>query len=101
MTAASLHTIDRRGGPSGALRRLGLAREIVRGLQEARKNAGLEITDRIDVVYATDDAEVAAAMSQHASTIGEELLAVSLVAGEPAGDAELTDPPLRYALQRA
>ena len=25
MTAASLHTIDRRGGPSGALRRLGLA----------------------------------------------------------------------------
>ena len=47
------------------LRRAGLAREVVRTLQEARKNAGLEVSDRIEVWLAAD-CDLAEALGVHA-----------------------------------
>ena len=44
MTAASLHTIDRRGGPSGALRRLGLA--VLAGFAALAAQAALAQVDQ-------------------------------------------------------
>ena len=85
-----------------ALVQLGLAREIVRGLQEARKQAGLEVTDRIAVVYRSDDPQAKAAMAAHGDTIAEEVLATTLVEGEPEGDVrELADPPMTFSLRPA
>ncbi|MBB1244138.1 isoleucine--tRNA ligase [Streptomyces durbertensis] len=75
------------------LRRAGLARDAIRLIQEARKNSGLDVADRIELRWraAAADAsgetgetgEIAAAMSDHASLIANEVLATSLAEGEP------------------
>jgi isoleucyl-tRNA synthetase len=85
------------------LRRAGLAREIVRTLQEGRKSAGLEVSDRIDGWWTTDDADLRAAVLEHSAAIAAEVLATSLTQGDPpadAGEVE-TDLPVRLWLQRA
>ena len=53
------------------LRRAGLARDVVRLVQEARKTAGLEVTDRIELWWAADGDDVAAALREHAATLVE------------------------------
>src|ERR1700742_1756244 len=63
------------------LRREGLAREIVRAVQNARKEAGLEITDRIELGLAGDAALMEAA-SDHEAYIAGEVLAQSMAIGD-------------------
>ena len=61
------------------LRREGLAREVIRLIQEARKNDGLDVTDRIALRWsARDPADLwpAAALTEHAALIAGEVLAV-------------------------
>jgi isoleucyl-tRNA synthetase len=53
----------------------GLAREVVSKVQNMRKNAGLELTDRINLQYIADD-EVAAAVEHFRDYIQNETLAV-------------------------
>ncbi|WP_328995012.1 isoleucine--tRNA ligase [Kribbella sp. NBC_01245] len=60
-----------------ALRQAGLAREVVRTLQEARKNAGLEVSDRIEV-WLSATGELADALAHHGDEVGREILAVAL-----------------------
>ena len=57
-----------------ALEREGLARELVRTVQEARKQAGLEVSDRI-TLRIDGSAEVAAALDAHRDYVMEETLA--------------------------
>jgi isoleucyl-tRNA synthetase len=71
------------------LKQAGLAREVVRTLQEARKNAGLEVSDRISV-WLVATGELATALAQHGPEVGREVLAVSLTHSEPDPDS-LTD----------
>jgi isoleucyl-tRNA synthetase len=71
------------------LKQAGLAREVVRTLQEARKNAGLEVSDRISV-WLVATGELATALAQHGPEVGREVLAVSLTHSEPGPDS-LTD----------
>jgi isoleucyl-tRNA synthetase len=59
------------------LRRSGLAREIIRLLQDARKNAGFEVSDRIKVMWATNDDQLRHALEEHGKVIAEEVLAVA------------------------
>jgi isoleucyl-tRNA synthetase len=61
------------------LRRAGLAREIVRAIQEARKNSGLDVADRISVYWSSADEDVLATMSEHGKMIGAEVLAPNMV----------------------
>jgi isoleucyl-tRNA synthetase len=58
------------------LRREGMAREVVRLVQEARKSDGLNIADRIWLRWSTQDAELAAALTEHGAMIAAEVLAV-------------------------
>ncbi|MEJ1086868.1 isoleucine--tRNA ligase [Microbacterium sp. Mu-80] len=53
----------------------GIARDAIRVVQEARKNAGLDVSDRIVLALNAGAAE-AAALEQHAALIAEETLAV-------------------------
>jgi isoleucyl-tRNA synthetase len=59
------------------LRREGLAREIVHAVQAARKNAGLRVEDRIELVLGGDE-ELLAAARAFETTIATETLAVKL-----------------------
>jgi len=58
------------------LRREGLAREVIRLIQEARKSDGLDVTDRIVLCWSARDPELAAALAEHAALIAGEVLAV-------------------------
>jgi isoleucyl-tRNA synthetase len=83
--------------------REGLAREIVRAIQNARKNAGLNVEDRI-VLTLGGDPELLAAARAHEAYIAGEVLAVKvqyddqLASGEV---AEIKGRQLRIAVERA
>jgi len=68
--------------------REGLARELVRAIQDRRKEMNCEFTDRIIVGVAADWAELSAAMKPFADYIRGETLAVELKFGAVSG----TDP---------
>jgi len=86
-----------------ALRRAGIAREVVRTLQEGRKNAGLEVSDRITVWWTSDDDDTRAAVEVHSPLISGEVLAVRMdQAAAPAGSVPVeTDLPIMLAIAKA
>lgn len=57
------------------LAREGLARDSIRWIQQERKNAGLEVSDRIDLVIAADEAALPA-LEEHRDVIAAETLAL-------------------------
>ena len=63
----------------------GYARDLVRAVNTMRKDAGLEISDRIHLFYLADEA-IDAAMKRFADYVKQETLAVTLESGQP-GDA--------------
>ena len=60
------------------LKREGLMREIVRHVQSARKQASLQIDDRIVLSISSDDSEISQAVDAFADVIKSETLAVEL-----------------------
>jgi isoleucyl-tRNA synthetase len=88
------------------LRREALAREVVHAVQGARKNAGLDVEDRISLTLGGDD-ELLAAARAHEDYVAGETLATSLefdgapaVSGEPE-TAEIEGRPLRISVRLA
>ena len=73
------------------LRREGLARELVRAVQDLRKASGLAVEDRIELaVKAAADGEVQAALEAHGEWIAGETLATGLFTA-PQGDGYDTE----------
>ncbi len=81
----------------------GLAREFVSKLQNLRKQMGLEITDRIRVLYHVEDEKLARALEAHAGYVGREVLARELVRGEsPQGEAQdINGIPVSVLVEKA
>ena len=82
----------------------GLARDFVRGVQDARKKAGLQIEDKINLVYEAigDGAE---AIASHARYISAETLATALAPGDVSAEAhtdtvKMGDGTVRIGLSR-
>ncbi|WP_066515604.1 isoleucine--tRNA ligase [Curtobacterium ammoniigenes] len=63
----------------------GLARDVIRAVQQARRDAELDVSDRIAVSLGADEV-AAAAIRAHETLIAEETLARSLVVGALAAD---------------
>ncbi|ONK15036.1 isoleucine--tRNA ligase [Streptomyces sp. MP131-18] len=72
------------------LRRAGLAREVIRLIQDARKNSGLEVADRIVVRWQATDPESERALVDHQALIAGEVLATDFAEGT--GDDTLGEP---------
>ncbi|HEX2849613.1 MAG TPA: isoleucine--tRNA ligase, partial [Acidimicrobiales bacterium] len=72
----------------------GLARDLVRGVNEARKDARLHVSDRIRLTIATHHDDVRAAVEAHEAYVGRETLAVEVMLVDQLSDGfryELTD----------
>jgi isoleucyl-tRNA synthetase len=89
------------------LRREGAAREVVHAVQNARKGAGLQVEDRIDLALSGDD-RLLDVVRQHADYVAGETLAESLelegAAGDPAAHVEtarIDGSEIAIALRRA
>jgi isoleucyl-tRNA synthetase len=89
------------------LRREGLARDLIRAVQDARKDAGLDVSDRIELIV-TADGEPGHALEEHREWIAGEVLATSLREGPPPEwpDAHhrrvtIDGSPVELALRRA
>ncbi|WP_375503713.1 isoleucine--tRNA ligase [uncultured Jatrophihabitans sp.] len=75
------------------LRLAGLIRRIVRIVQDARKNAGLEVTERIELSWRVGGSpEPAEAIRTHGEQLAVEVLATSLTEGAP------SDPESSYSV---
>ena len=86
------------------LKREGLMREIVRHVQSARKQAGLQIDDRIVLSISSDDSEISQAIDAFADVIKSETLAVELnsVADESEKyDAKIEGKLVEISLKKA
>jgi isoleucyl-tRNA synthetase len=84
------------------LRREGLAREVVHAVQNARKEAGLDVSDRISLSLG-GDAELIDAARAHEEYVSGETLATSVAydADGSARPARIEGRELRIALERA
>ena len=75
--------IDARLTPE--LKAEGLARDVVRLVQDARKDAGLDVADKIELFLGTDAEPLRAAIASHRDTIAGEVQATAWAEAAPAG----------------
>ena len=91
---------------SDALRREGLSRELVNRIQNLRKGAGFEVTDRIDTEVYADDPLLADAVASFKDYIASQTLSRSFVlrsAAEASADAaevEWMDEKIKIRVKR-
>jgi isoleucyl-tRNA synthetase len=84
------------------LEREGLAREIVHAVQNARREAGLEVTDRIELGLGGDPELIEAAREHEAYIAGETLaVAVAYDGQDPGVTAAIDGRELRLSLEKA
>jgi isoleucyl-tRNA synthetase len=83
----------------------GVARDVIRGVASARRDAGLDVSDRIRLVLEPSTDEVRAAVESHRDFVAGETLATSLEFGEAgaeASEAEVADgASVRIGVTRA
>jgi isoleucyl-tRNA synthetase len=56
----------------------GIAREVIRVVQEARKTSGLDVSDRIQLTWSSTNEQTTAALREHVALISEEVLALEV-----------------------
>jgi isoleucyl-tRNA synthetase len=84
------------------LRHEGLAREIVHAVQNARKQAGLEVSDRISLSLAGDEELLTAARAHEEYLSGETLATAVRYDGNEGGDTSVIDGrELRISVERS
>ena len=86
------------------LLREGMARDVVRHIQQTRKDSGLEIQDHIIVHWSSDDAVIKSAMAEHGEYIKGETFCNELIDVEAINDAselQLGDGKLLFTVTKA
>ena len=67
----------------------GAARDLIRAIQQTRKDTGLDVSDRIKLTIAGDEATLAA-ITAHEELIKSETLTLELVTSQAAGDVQIS-----------
>ena len=88
-----------------ALLREGMARDVVRFVQDRRKELALQFTDRIEIGISTDDDQISKAIEENKLFIAEETLAIeisfSALSGVQAITATIGDGEVMIYVARA
>jgi isoleucyl-tRNA synthetase len=80
----------------------GMAREVVKVVQGMRREAGLDVSDRITVGWDTPDAGLAGAIERHSEWIAGEVLATSMERRPAVGVAtEVLGKPVTVTIERS
>lgn len=84
------------------LKREGMMREVIRHVQNARKNAGLNVDDRIVLSLQAEDEELRAAIDEYEDAIAAETLAEEMAPGAYSFEtsAKVDGATLEIALQK-
>lgn len=94
-------TIDTKLTPQ--LKREGISRDVIRQVQEARKKAGLDVSDRINLYLLAKDSDLKKAIDEYKTEICSETLAGFVAIVPPAGyeaEVKLGDSVLKIALAK-
>jgi isoleucyl-tRNA synthetase len=85
------------------LKREGLMREVVRHVQNARKQAGLNVDDRIKLSLVTSDDDLKKAIAEYEEVIASETLAETMTTAkyDYSADLKVEGAPLTVSLQKA
>jgi len=86
------------------LKREGMVREVIRNVQSARKQAGLNVDDRIVLSVSSTDEQLRQAIKEHSNLIQTETLANKLVFDQQQTfetSCTVDDAPLTISLQKA
>jgi len=86
-----------------ALRREGIARDAISLLNNARKDKGFEVSDRVRIAWVCDDDLVAQALEEHAELVAREVLATDfgpLDGNSGDEEIELGGAVLLYTIER-
>ncbi len=89
---------------SNELKSEGYARELIRFVQNARKKAGLNVDDRIDLSLRTENDTLRSTIDEFRTTIMAETLALNLTENEQDGFSEavkVDDMELKISLKKA
>jgi isoleucyl-tRNA synthetase len=85
----------------------GLARDLVRFIQDGRKKAGFNVEDRINTCWGVVDAqnvEIVKAIESNSEYIAKETLSTKFEQGEPKGEytetVKLDDQELTFSISR-
>ena len=82
----------------------GIAREVIRYIQTARKDAGLNIDDRIELTLITQSDDIKQAIEKHETVITDETLAIKLSNCDEktySTNVKIDDQDLIISLQKA
>ena len=75
----------------------GIARDVTRLIQDARKTSGLDISDRIAVTWESGNEATISALNSHADLVASEVLATSWIQG-PVSNPTASDDELELKL---
>jgi isoleucyl-tRNA synthetase len=80
----------------------GLAREVVSAAQGVRRSEGLDVSDRISMLWQAENAELVDAISEHKAMIAGELLATSIERSDSAQSVavEINGMPMTVSLRK-
>jgi isoleucyl-tRNA synthetase len=85
------------------LKREGIARDAINLFNNARKDKGFDVSDRVRVAWSCDDETVEAALLEHSELVSREILALTFAVGELNGghdELKLGGALLRYSIQK-
>ena len=83
---------------SAELRSLGISREVIRMIQEARKTSGFDVSDRINLKYHTSEPQVKASILENGEVIKGEVLALDFVEAQGSSEPTTKDEDLNLEI---